>query len=158
MEPRDTLGPSGGSLRSQVGAENGRVRGIDRGIDRPTAASVLTNSASLIGVVEEAGIDNNASNLVADGVGAVVAGMNGRWSRGDIISHIDRSRDQQASRLCESLGSILHNIVHPPRTVADIAIDYRNAERSLRDAASDKSKRFWSSICMKLSSELSNLN
>ena len=111
----------------------------------------------MVGIVEEAVIANIASNMVADGAGAVVAGINGRRSRGDIISHIDRSRDQQARRLCESLGAILNNIVHPPRTVADIATDYRNAERSLRDATSDEFKRFWSATCTKLSSELNTL-
>ena len=48
--------------------------------------------------MEEAGVGNNTENIVADGVGAAVLGMNRRRTRGDIISHINCSRDLQASQ------------------------------------------------------------
>ena len=149
MEPRNPLGQTGAPLRSQVRDENRRNRS-----DRPTAASVIRNNASLVGLVEDAGVQSNASGIVARGVGAAISGMNSRRSRNDVISHIERSRERQAVNLCNSLGGILNSIVHPPRTLSDIAKDYREAERSLSDATTDGSESFWRSICLKLAAEL----
>ena len=56
--------------------------------------------------------------------------------------------------MVSSLGEILNNIVHPPRTLSDIAKDYREAERSLQDATSENSKSFWQSLCVNLEDEL----
>ena len=159
LEPRDPLGePSGGPLCLQVGAENNRGGGNRSG--RVDASSVVRDNTVISGIVEDAGVLDGAVEPVARAVSSVVGGMDGtrRRSRGDVLSHIERSRDRQASRLCNSLGEILNNIVHPPRTLLDIAKDYREAERSLRDATSDKSSSFWRLICSKLATELSNSN
>ena len=51
LEPRYPLGPTGATLRSQIGAENPVSDNA-----RPTAASTLTGNASLVGIVEEAGV------------------------------------------------------------------------------------------------------
>ena len=59
-----------------------------------------------------------------------IAGISGNSSTScrDVLLHIERSRDRQAIRLIESLGLILNNIVHPPRTIVDISRDYRKAQ------------------------------
>ena len=57
-------------------------------------------------------------------------------------------------KLWESLGLILNNIVNPPRTLADIAKDYREAQMNFESSNSSEAKSFWRSMCNKLSTEL----
>ena len=137
MEPRDPLGSTGAPLRSQV-------RNKNSGGGRDSAASdILREGASIIRMVTDAGVVSGAVGLVANVVTAAVEGISGRRfhrevegissrrSRRDVLSHIEHSRDRKATRLYESLGMILNNIVHPPRTTVYIAKDYREAQRSL---------------------------
>ena len=150
MEPCAPLGVAGTTtLRSQVSSDNATIMRT-----RDNVASLLQNDASILGLVEEAGVPSGAVGPTARGVSSASGGMTGRRTRGDVISHIERSRDRQASRLCESLGSILHSIVHPPCTLSDIAKEYREAERSLNDATSNRSELFWRSLCDRLATEL----
>ena len=154
MEPRNPLGETNAPLRSQVRAENPVVL---RNSHVTNPSSMLREGSSIVGIVEDAGVQSNVARLVSNGVGAAVAGISGRRTRRDVLSHIERSRDRQATRLVESLGQILNNIVHPPRTILDISRDYREAQRSLSDATNDESETFWRSVCTKLSTELDNL-
>ena len=85
----------------------------------------------MIGMVEDACLVNGVVGLVDNGVNEAVEEIFGRRFRRDIFSHIEHSRDRQATRLYESLCMILNNIVHPPRTIIDIEKDYREAQRSL---------------------------
>ena len=131
---------------------------------------LLREGVSIIEMVEDAGVVSGAVGLVANGVTAAVEeisgwrsrreveGISSRRSRRDVLSYIEHICDQQATRLCESLGMILNNIFHPPRTIVDIAKDYREAQRSLQDATYDESTSFWRSTCSKLSSVLEALN
>ena len=155
MEPRGPLGDNNDvPLRSQVGAENNRDSG--NGSGRTNASSVIRDNTLITGIVQDAGVIDGAVGPVATAVTSVIGGCNrtSRRTRGDVLSHIERSRDRQASQLCSSLGDILNNIVHPPRTLSDIAKDYREAERSLQDATSEGSRLFWQSLCGKLENEL----
>ena len=149
MEPRAPLGGASSNLRSQVSSDNANIMS-----GRDNAATLLQNNTSILGLEEEAGVPSGTFGPAARGASLAIGGTTGRRTRGDVISHIDRSRDRQATRLCESLGSILNSIVHPPRTLSDIAKEYREAERSQGDATTDSSKSFWRSLCSKLAAEL----
>ena len=149
MEPRAPLGGASSNLRSQVSSDNANIMS-----GRDNAATLLQNNTSILGLVEEAGVPSGAVGPTARGASLAIGGTTGRRTRGDVISHIDHSRDRQATRLCESLGSILNSIVHPPRTLSDIAKDYSVAERSQANATTDSSKSFWRSLCSKLVAEL----
>ena len=152
LEPRSPLGKDA-TLRSQVGEEN-----INNNSDRTHAANVMRDIASLVGIVENAGISSGATRLVTNGVASALTGLSTRRSRNDVISHIEKTRERQASHLCESLGALLNNIIHHPRSLADNAKKYREAERSLNDATSEASKAFRRSLCDKLSNKLNNMN
>ena len=60
--------------------------------------------------------------------------MNNHRTRGNVISHIERSRDRQASRLCKSLGSILNGNVNPPCKILDVMNYYRETQMSFENA------------------------
>ena len=127
MEPRDPLVSTGAPLRSQARSENSGV--IDCG--NSAASAILREGASIIEMVEDSGVVSGAVGLVANGVTVTVEGISGWRYRRDALSHIEHSRDQQATRLYESLGMILIHIFHPPRTIVDIAKNYREAQRIL---------------------------
>ena len=59
------------------------------------------------------------AGLVASGVESSLTGLSTPCSRNDVISHIERIRDRQTSCLCNSMGALLRQIVHPPRSLAD---------------------------------------
>jgi len=151
LEPRTPLG-NNTTLRSQVGEEN-----INNGGDRTPAANVMRDQASLVGIVENADIPSGATRLITNGVASALTGLSTRRSCNDVISHIEKTRERQGSHLCESLGVLLNNIVHPPRSLADTAKEYRKAERNLNDATSEASQLFWRLLCNKLSNELNIL-
>ena len=153
MEPRNPLGATAAPLRSQVRTENAAANS-----NRTNASTVLHEGAGIVGIVEDAGVESNVAALVSNGVTAAIEGISGgRRTRRDVISHIERTRDRQATRLVESLGMLLNNIVHPPRTIVEISRDYREAQRSFQDATSDEQESFWRSVCSKLASELDTL-
>ena len=155
MEPRNPLGATAAPLRSQVRAENGNEATVN--LNATNASSVLREGAGIVGIVEDA-VESNVAGLVSSGVTAAIEGISGgRRTRRDVISHIERTRDRQATRLVESLGMLLNNIVHPPRTIVEISRDYREAQRSFQDATSDEQESFWRSVCRKLASELDTL-
>lgn len=137
--------------------ENNRYGGDDTSSTWASVSSILRGNTSITGIVEDARVVNDAVEPVARGVSSLIAGISGtgrRRSRGDVLSHIEKARDMQASRLCESLGNVLDNTVNPPRSLSDIAKEYCDAERSLRSAIPDQSESFWCSICFKLQNEL----
>ena len=92
LEPRDPLGePSGGPLCSQVGVENNRGGGNRS--SQADATSVVWDNAVILGIIEDAGVLDGGVEPVARAVSSVVGGMDGtrRRSRGDVLSHIERS-------------------------------------------------------------------
>ena len=72
MEPREPLGETGASLRSQIGADNRRV-----GNDPPwsSAFSIMRYSASILGIVGDAGVQNGVAQVAAIGVSSAVRGV-----------------------------------------------------------------------------------
>lgn len=72
MEPREPLGETGALLRSQIGADNCRV-----GNDPPwsSAFSIMRYSASILGIVGDAGVQNGVAQVAAIGVSSAVRGV-----------------------------------------------------------------------------------
>ena len=70
----------------------------------------MREGASIVGIVEDAGVTSGAVGLVAGGVQSDLPGIGSRRSRNDVISHIERSRKYQANRVCESMGAILQTL------------------------------------------------
>jgi len=100
LEPRDPLGETGAPLCLQVGVENNRDGEEDASSTRAFASSILRENASITGIVKDADVVNGALEPVARGVSLAIAGISGtgrRRSRGNVLSHIERARDIQAS-------------------------------------------------------------
>ena len=89
MEPRAPLGVAGSTtLRSQVSSDNATIMRT-----RDNAASLLQNDASILGLVEEAGVPSGAVGPTARGVSSASGGMTGCTTRGDVISYNERIQD-----------------------------------------------------------------
>ena len=149
LEPRRPLGGTEADLRSQVRDENPPASVIDL----PTASSVMQDRAQITELVENSGVSSGAASAAATGVRAAMSGM-ATVSRRDVISHIELSRERQSERLCQSLGSVLNSILHPPRTIADINSDFRDASMHFENANDECIKAYWRMAMNKLMDEL----
>ena len=120
LEPRSPHGETGANLRSQVRDENPPAPIFDL----PTTLNLMRDRSRITELVENSGVSSGAASAAATGVHVAMSGM-ATVSRRDVISHIELSREQQSEELCQSLGSVLNTILHPPRTIADINSDFR---------------------------------
>ena len=106
----------------------------------------LLEASTVVGIVEEEGIPNAAVEQVAASTAAVINGTSPcsppRVSCGDILSHIEAVRNRQAVGIAEALGSVLGDILNPPRTLRDISNDYEHASPNLRTAVGPEVE-FW---------------
>ena len=149
LEPRRPLGETGANLRSQVRDENPPAPIIDL----PTASSVMRDRAQITELVGNSGVSSGVASAAATGVHAAMSGM-ATVSRRDVISHIELSRERQSERLCQSLGSVLNTILHPPRTIADINSDFRDASMHFENASDENIQAYWRMAMNKLMDEL----
>ena len=152
MEPGRQLGEMGTSLRSQVRDENppSSINNL------PTASNLMRDRTQITGLIDNAGVPSGATSTAATGVSAAMTGM-ASVSRRDVISHIELSRERQSERLCQSLGSVLNTILHPPRTISDINSDFRDASIHFENASNETMKAYWSMAMSKLMDELQNV-
>ena len=60
-------------------------------------------------------------------------------------------------KLCESLGSVLNSILHPPRTISDINSDFREASMHYENTTNENMKAYWQMAMNKLMDELRNV-
>ena len=111
--------------------------------------------------MEDAAVPAAATNRVAESTAAVVSGVSSRSSRSprvsrsDLLSQIEASRNRQAAGIAEALGSVLGDILNPPRTLRDISNDYEHASRNLRTAIGPEIE-FWNTARASLMEEMQN--
>ena len=149
LEPRRPLGETGSNLRSQVRDENPPAPISNL----PTASNIMRDRSRITELVQNSGVPSGAATAAATGVRAAMSGM-ASVSRRDVISHIELSRERQSIRLCESLGSVLNTILHPPRTIADINSDFRDASAHFENASDESIAAYWRMAMDKLMDEL----
>ena len=152
LEPRGPLGETGSDLRSQVRDENPSSTTDDLA----TASDQMQDRTTIAGLVQNSGIQSGATSAATAGVTTVMNGM-ATVSCRDVISHVELTRERQSTRLCESLGSVLNTILHPPRTISDINSDFREASMHFENATNESIRSYWQMAMDKLKDELHSL-
>ena len=164
MDNHPPLGENSEIIRSHIGAENNAVDPMDS--EEDNRMDTLLRAATIMDLVEDAGVPVASVPRVGAATTAVVTGTSSRsprlsgstrLSRGDLLSHIERSRDRQSAGIAEALGSVLSTIVNPPRTLRDISIDFEMVTRNLR-AAVESDLEFWTEAKQSLMNEMRSLN
>ena len=131
MDNHPPSGEDSDVIRSQIGVENGAVEVGDNRME------TLLGAATIVGIVEDAGVPLASVPHVSAATSTVVAGTlfaTPRVNCRDLLSHIERSRNRQSAGIAEALGSVLNTIFNPPRTLRDLSTDFDIATRNFRTA------------------------
>ena len=142
MDNHPPLGEEDETISSQITSKN-RVVNDDDAVNR---MNDFLDASIVVGLVEEAGVPTATIDRVAASTVAVMNGTShrtpARVSCGDLLLHIESSRNKQAVGIAEALGLVLGDILNPPRKLRDISNDYEHASRNLRTVVGQEIE-FW---------------